>query len=554
MLLSKAKELGAQYDPAKFFYDFETDLIPPFKATSPTPECSKNADGIRNFASEPCTRGFRNLKCWDVGSSESLVPVFSAGVASSHKNFALEFSWFVCADQQPSGRLKQPHEQKINPEKVLLPPLHIKLGIMKQFVKALDKNGTCFQYLCTQFPLLSDAKLKEGIFVGPDIQKLIKDKMFSSTVTQVEKEAWVAFTNVVLGFLGKKKDPEYGRLVNVMLEIFEKHASEQQPMKFYCKKVGGVRGEIGSTPLYTIYLPNSEALVVKSGNVFVQNSLLISTDVKNAGNTLPMDEPLLTDIFKNVSKILLKEESLLELELPLVICGDIHGNFCQLLRIFNRIGWPPKVRYLFLGDYIDRGYRNLEVIALLFTLKILYPEAVFLLRGNHEALPVNRNYGFKREVRNRGFSTLFWLTAQITFNCLPLAAVIASKIFCAHGGISPFLKDFDQIRNFQRPLNVPSDGLITDLLWADPIMQFCKDFSIDLIIRAHECVEEGFAYFADGKLITIFSCPNYNGNNNGAALTIDEECKIEITTFCSISSSSNVENEEYLNAEDEKKH
>ncbi|KRX68548.1 Serine/threonine-protein phosphatase beta isoform, partial [Trichinella sp. T9] len=382
-----------------------------------------------------------------------------------------------------------------------------------------------------------------------------------------------------------------------------------------------------------------EVMETNLENAAKYEQLLIRLREFSAGNTLPMEEPLLTDIFENVSKILLKEESLLELELPLVICGDIHGNFCQLLRIFNKIGWPPKVRYLFLGDYIDRGYRNLEVIALLFTLKILYPEAVFLLRGNHEALPVNRNYGFKREVRNRGFSTLFWLTAQITFNCLPLAAVIASKIFCAHGGISPFLKDFDQIRNFQRPLNVPSDGLITDLLWADPsddtenfalneirntsvmygknaVMQFCKDFSIDLIIRAHEiqflqrgnendknfsftmncnglmktrkeephrfgveassimsrgqvdfinfqtlpdgkfnhCVEEGFAYFADGKLITIFSCPNYNGNNNGAALTIDEECKIEITTFCSISSSSNVENEEYLNAEDEKKH
>ncbi|KRZ79249.1 hypothetical protein T10_10457, partial [Trichinella papuae] len=86
----------------------------------------------------------------------------------------------------------------------------------------LAKNVTCFQCHCTQFPLLSDAKLKEGIFVGPDIQKLIKDKMFSSTMTQVEEEAWVAFTNVVSGFLGNKKDPEYGRLVNVMLENFEK--------------------------------------------------------------------------------------------------------------------------------------------------------------------------------------------------------------------------------------------------------------------------------------------------------------------------------------------
>ncbi|KRZ16720.1 Serine/threonine-protein phosphatase beta isoform [Trichinella zimbabwensis] len=324
---------------------------------------------------------------------------------------------------------------------------------------------------------------------------------------------------------------------------------------------------------------NAKVLETNLENAAKYEQLLIRLREFNVDEALPMEEPLLTDIFKNVSKILLKEESLLELELPLVICGDIHGNFYQLLRIFNRIGWPPKVRYLFLGDYIDRGYRNLEVIALLFTLKILYPEAVFLLRGNHEASPVNRNYGFKQEVRNRGFSTLFWLTAQITFNCLPLAAVIASKIFCAHGGISPFLKDFDQIRNFQRPLNVPSDGLIADLLWADPsddtenftpneirntsviygqnaVRQFCNDFSIDLIIRAHECVEEGFAYFADGKLITIFSCPNYNGNNNGAALIIDEECKIEITAFCSISSSSSVEDEENLNVEqeEEKKH
>ncbi|XP_003369159.1 phosphoprotein phosphatase 1 [Trichinella spiralis] len=284
-------------------------------------------------------------------------------------------------------------------------------------------------------------------------------------------------------------------------------------------------------------------------NAAKYEQLLIRLREFSAGDTLPMEEPLLTDIFKNVSKILLKEESLLELELPLVICGDIHGNFCQLLRIFNRIGWPPKVRYLFLGDYIDRGYRNLEVIALLFTLKILYPEAVFLLRGNHEASPVNRNYGFKQEVRNRGFSTLFWLTAQITFNCLPLAAVIASKIFCAHGGISPFLKDFDQIRNFQRPLNVPSDGLIADLLWADPssdienfalneirntsvmygknaVMQFCKDFSIDLIIRAHERGNENdknfpFACNHNGLMktcISFTSCVDLEVNNVSVVL------------------------------------
>ncbi|KRX13342.1 hypothetical protein T07_144 [Trichinella nelsoni] len=126
--------------------------------------------------------------------------------------------WPIQANLTP-GSKNICHQSLINPEKVLLPLLHIKPGIMKQFVEALNKNGTCFQYLCTQFPLLSDAKVKEGIFVGRDIQKLIKNKMFSSTMTQVE-EAYAEFTNVVSGFLGKKKDPEYGRLVNVMLGKF----------------------------------------------------------------------------------------------------------------------------------------------------------------------------------------------------------------------------------------------------------------------------------------------------------------------------------------------
>jgi hypothetical protein len=109
----------------------------------------------------------------------------------------------------------------VDPKKILLPPLHIKLGIMKQFVKVLPKTGNCFKYLCKRFPPLSEAELKEGIFVGPDIRKLMFDEDFLVTMTEVEREAWIAFRSVVTKLLGKNKDPDYVTIVANMLEKFK---------------------------------------------------------------------------------------------------------------------------------------------------------------------------------------------------------------------------------------------------------------------------------------------------------------------------------------------
>jgi serine/threonine-protein phosphatase PP1 catalytic subunit len=129
--------------------------------------------------------------------------------------------------------------------------------------------------------------------------------------------------------------------------------------------------------------------------------------------------------------------------------------------------FPLKANYLFLGDYVDRGKQSLEVVCLLFSYKIKYPENFFLLRGNHECAGINRIYGFYDECRRR-FSVKMWKQFCNTFNCLPCCAVIDDKIICMHGGLSPELSQMEQIANIARPCDVPDTGLLCDILWADP--------------------------------------------------------------------------------------
>ena len=109
----------------------------------------------------------------------------------------------------------------IDLNKVLLPPLHIKLGLMKQFVKALPKAGKCFKYICDKFPAISTAKLKKGIFTGPDIRKLLNDGNFEKQVEVAEKESWGAFKDVVTKFLGNNKDPNFKSIVENMLQKYK---------------------------------------------------------------------------------------------------------------------------------------------------------------------------------------------------------------------------------------------------------------------------------------------------------------------------------------------
>ncbi|ONL96415.1 Serine/threonine-protein phosphatase [Zea mays] len=233
--------------------------------------------------------------------------------------------------------------------------------------------------------------------------------------------------------------------------------------------------------------------------------------------------------------------------------GDIHGQYSDLLRLFEYGGFPPEANYLFLGDYVDRGKQSLETICLLLAYKIKYPENFFLLRGNHECASINRIYGFYDECKRR-FNVRLWKVFTECFNTLPVAALIDDKILCMHGGLSPDLAHLDEIKNLQRPTDVPDQGLLCDLLWSDPgkdaqgwgmndrgvsytfgadkVSEFLQKHDLDLICRAHQVVEDGYEFFADRQLVTIFSAPNYCGefDNAGAMMSVDETlmCSFQI--------------------------
>lgn len=228
-------------------------------------------------------------------------------------------------------------------------------------------------------------------------------------------------------------------------------------------------------------------------------------------------------------EVFLSQPSLLELDAPVKIVGDVHGQYTDLIRMFEMCGFPPKSNYLFLGDYVDRGKQSLETILLLLCYKLKYPENFFLLRGNHECANVTRVYGFYDECKRR-CNVKIWKTFIDTFNTLPIAAIVAAKIFCVHGGLSPALSHMDDIRNIARPTDVPDYGLLNDLLWSDPadmeqdweanergvsycfgkkvITDFLAANDFDLVCRAHMVVEDGYEFFTDRVLVTVFSAPN----------------------------------------------
>ena len=166
-------------------------------------------------------------------------------------------------------------------------------------------------------------------------------------------------------------------------------------------------------------------------------------------------------------EIFISQPILLELEAPIKIVGDIHGQYYDLLRLFEYGGFPPDANYLFLGDYVDRGKQSLETICLLLAYKIKYPENFFLLRGNHECASINRIYGFYDECKRR-YNIKLWKTFTDCFNCLPIAAIVDEKIFCVHGGLSPEHTSMDQIRRIPRPTDVPDSGIVVSRAAALP--------------------------------------------------------------------------------------
>lgn len=275
---------------------------------------------------------------------------------------------------------------------------------------------------------------------------------------------------------------------------------------------------------------------------------LFAASSERRGTWIKLKEEDLTWLCNQATRVLKNDPILLELEAPLAICGDLHGQFYDLLEFFKLGGQPPETTYLFLGDYVDRGTNSIETFSLLLALKIKYPNKVFLLRGNHESPEICRLYGFFAECCER-YNQRMWDTFVSVFQWLPLAAVVSGRIFCVHGGLSPLLTDVKQISQIKRPLNIEDDEMVTGMLWADPSNEhigydesergtghtfgedvanaFLERHDYDLLCRAHQVVPRGFEFpfHPNTTVVTVFSAPDYCGEmgNTAAMLLVDEK-------------------------------
>ncbi|XP_022696783.1 serine/threonine-protein phosphatase PP1-like [Varroa jacobsoni] len=253
----------------------------------------------------------------------------------------------------------------------------------------------------------------------------------------------------------------------------------------------------------------------------------------------PLTEEECISVADQASMIFASEPILLYIEPPINIYGDTHGQFFDLQRVLNAGGYPPLSRVLFLGDYVDRGKNSIEVLMLLFIYKILHPQEVHLLRGNHEEARVNSTYGFLSECVNR-FSFEVYQAFNNCFNNMPIAAIIATRIFCCHGGIVKDLSSLNEIAELSRPQKAPNENVVMgQLMWSDPnrdsdgwcpssrgvgfnfgktpLWEFLDRFNLDLLARGHEVVQDGYEFFGRRRCVTIFSAPKYCDQFDNAA-------------------------------------
>lgn len=252
--------------------------------------------------------------------------------------------------------------------------------------------------------------------------------------------------------------------------------------------------------------------------------------------------------------ILSHQPTLLKLHSPIVVVGDLHGSLQDLVRIFNNTSPPPKTKYLFLGDYVDRGPFSLEVLLMLFTYLCLYPECIYLIRGNHEFSIVCSEYSFKEEVVAAYNMEIYNKLLEV-FSFIPLACVLDHFIFCVHGGISPELENVEIISNIRRP--IPTAGsLVENLVWSDPvytgftgyglsprgkgltfgpsaIKYFYEKTNMRCIIRGHQVIDTGIEMQGEYSVITVFSASAYEDNpiQKSGALKVYPDFKFEALTF-----------------------
>ena len=258
-----------------------------------------------------------------------------------------------------------------------------------------------------------------------------------------------------------------------------------------------------------------------------------------------------------------QKESIIDISIPekakFTVVGDLHGQFYDLLNIFKINGYPDEENsYLFNGDYVDRGVFSVECITTLMCFKILYPNNVFLARGNHENRNMNKMYGFEAEVADKYGKEIYECFVEL-FNTLPLGHILNKKVFVVHGGL--FSKDgvkIEELKKINRFREIPEEGLMSEMLWSDPCKEmgrmpskrgvgmsfgpdvaerFLNENNLDLLIRSHEVKQEGYEVEPGDKVITVFSAPNYcdqMGNKGAIAIFKGGVMKPEFVTFSAV--------------------
>lgn len=295
--------------------------------------------------------------------------------------------------------------------------------------------------------------------------------------------------------------------------------------------------------------------------------LLASPDSEDTGARV-IPEKEFRVICTRLKEILVEEDAVAVVNPPATLVGDLHGQYYDLLELLRIGGNPDSTNYVFLGDYVDRGYNSVETWQLLALLKVKYPTRITLLRGNHESRQVSQVYGLYDEILRKYGNPSLWRDITDCFDFLPLAAIVGGEIFCVHGGLSPDISHVDQIRQIDRIGELPNEGQCADLMWSDPednisdwatnprgagfvfganpVKQFLHLNKLSLVARAHQLVQEGFKYsFTDetdvgsviraegGLLATVWSAPNYcyRCGNVASVLKVNEEMKREFKIF-----------------------
>jgi len=269
-----------------------------------------------------------------------------------------------------------------------------------------------------------------------------------------------------------------------------------------------------------------------------------------------LPEGTVKQLCDKLKELLIYESNVLTLSSPLSIVGDVHGQFWDLLELFRIGGKPPDTNYLFLGDFVDRGYYSVETISLLVCLKLRYPKRINLLRGNHESRQITQVYGFYGECMRKYGNANVWRYFTDLFDYLTIAALIDNKIFCVHAGLSPSVMSLDQIRVLDRFKEIPPDGPLADLMWSDPspdrddwvssqrgagytfgetaLTKFLRINDLDHLVRSHQLCMDGYQVLFGDQLSTVWSAPNYcyRCGNVAAILEVNEKQERYFNTFC----------------------